>query len=305
MDFISPSELFAERQIIIMKKEITVKQEHEVLSLINDIAFACVPAWYDAARRNLKMSIVCPKERKGHEPMPLIVWVCGGAFRLVDRAVWVPEMMYFARRGYVVASVEYRTSPETEFPGALCDVKAAVRYLRAHAEDYCIDPKRVAIMGESAGGALASLVGTTGGCEEFEQGDFLEYSSKVDAVVDYYGLVDIENVNLAGAGTHDVPPFTCEDWIGLNYTKEMARKASAIHYVDENTPPFLILQGEEDICVLPEQSERMYQKLTENNVCTEYYILKGEGHGAPAFYQDCIKDIVLRFLTKILDDQVL
>lgn len=283
-----------------MRKEITVKEEHEVLSLINDVAFANVPAWYDATRKTLKMSIVCPKVKKDHEPMPLMVWVCGGAFRLVDRAVWVPEMIYFARKGYVVASVEYRTSPEAEFPGALCDAKAAIRYLRAHAEDYCIDPERVVIMGESAGGALASLVGTTGGCEEFEQGDFLEYSSAVNAVVDYYGLVDIENVDLSGAVTHDVPPFTCEDWIGLNYTKEMARKASAISYVNENTPPFLIFQGEADICVLPEQSEEFYKKLTEKNVYAEYYVLKGEGHGAAAFYQDSIKEIVLEFLEKVM-----
>lgn len=284
-----------------MRKEITVKSEHEVLSLINDVAFASVPAWYDATRKTLKMNIICPKVRKEHKPMPLMIWVCGGAFRLVDRAVWIPEMMYFARKGYVVASVEYRTSPEAEFPGALCDVKAAIRYLRAHAEDYCIDPERVVIMGESAGGALASLVGTTGGYKEFEQGDFLEYSSKVKAVVDYYGLVDIENVDLSGTGTHDVPPFTCEDWIGLNYTKEMAKKASAIHYVNENTPPFLIFHGEADTCVLPEQSENFYKKLTEKNVYAEYYLLKGEGHGADAFYQDSTKEIVLAFLEKVLD----
>lgn len=283
-----------------MRKEIIVKEEHEVLSLINDVVFANVPAWYDATRKTLKMSIVCPKVKKDHEPMPLMVWVCGGAFRQVDRAVWVPEMIYFARKGYVVASVEYRISSEAEFPGALCDVKAAIRYLKAHAGDYCIDPERVVIMGESAGGALASLVGTTGGYEEFEQGDFLEYSSTVNAVIDYYGLVDIENVDLSGAVTHDVPPFTCEDWIGLNYTKDMARKASAISYVDENTPPFLIFHGEADICVLPEQSEGFYKKLTEKNVYAEYYVLKGEGHGAAVFYQDSVKDIVLDFLKKVL-----
>lgn len=283
-----------------LRREIAVTKEHEVLSLINDIAYACVPAWYGATRRVLNMSIACPKERENHAPMPLMVWICGGAFRVVDRAVWLPEMMYFARKGYVIASVEYRTSPEAEFPGALCDVKAAIRYLRAHAKDYCINPEQVVVMGESAGGALASLVGTTGGLSQFEQGDFLEYSSKVNAVVDYYGLVDIENVDLSDANTHEVPPFLCDDWIGLNYTKEMARAASAVHYVDENTPPFLILQGEADTCVLPKQSETFYQKLKEKNIYTEYYVLKGEGHGAAAFYQDQVKNLVTDFLKKIL-----
>lgn len=158
-----------------MKTEMIVQKEHEVLSLINDIAFTCVQAWYNTTRKNLMMSIICPKNRDDHEAMPLIIWVCGGAFRVVDRAVWVPEMMYFARRGYIVASVEYRTSSEAVFPGALCDVKAAIRYLRAHAKDYCIDPERVVIMGESAGGTIASLAGVTGGCRKFDDGDFLEY----------------------------------------------------------------------------------------------------------------------------------
>ena len=80
----------------------------------------------------------------------------------------------------------------------------------------------------------------------------------------------------------------------------MARKASAISYVNENTPPFLIFQGEADICVLPEQSEEFYKKLTEKNVYAEYYVLKGEGHGAAAFYQDSIKEIVLEFLEKVM-----
>ncbi len=214
-----------------MKKEIAIKHDHEVISLMNDIAYACVPGWFNATMRNLKMSILCPKEKKDHEPLPLLVWVCGGSFRQVDRAVWMPEMMAFARRGYVVASVEYRTAPESQFPAALCDVKAAIRYLKAHAEDFCIDPDRVAIMGESAGGTMASLVGTTCGEAEFEQGDYLNYDSRVNAVVDYYGLVNLGTVNVSGSVTHDIPPYTLEDWIGIGYSKEMADKASAVYHV--------------------------------------------------------------------------
>ena len=69
-----------------MKKTLKIEKEHEVLSLINDIAFTCVPAWYGATMDNLKMSIICPKVREGHEKMPLIIWICGGAYRVVDRA---------------------------------------------------------------------------------------------------------------------------------------------------------------------------------------------------------------------------
>lgn len=123
--------------------------------------------------------------------------------------------------------------------------------------------------------------------------------SHVSAVVDYYGIVDFEKVEISN-GTHEVPPFTFQDWIGLNYTNEMARKTSARHYVGEHTPPFLIFHGDRDECVPIEQSELMYKTLQEHHVYAEYYVLNQEGHGAPAFYQDSMKEVVLVFLEKVL-----
>lgn len=284
-----------------MKKTLKIEKEHEVLSLINDIAFTCVPAWYGATMDNLKMSIICPKVREGHEKMPLIIWICGGAYRVVDRAVWVPEMMYYARKGFVVASIEYRTSNTAMFPGALIDVKAAIRYLKAHAEQFCIDPEKVAIMGESAGGTMASLAGTTGGHKEFDQGDFLEYDSSVNAVVDIYGLVDISEVGIQREKcSHDVPPFCCEDWLGLDYTEEQSRKASARYYVSKDTPPTLILHGTADESVDIHQSHIFYETLQENGVESDFYILDGAEHGDDLFYQDEVKEIVYEFIKKAL-----
>ena len=110
-----------------MRKQLHVERKREVLSLVTDITFANIPCWYGASRRDLKMDLIVPKNWTAHADCPAIVWICGGAYRVVNRAVWLPEMMRFARAGYVVASIEYRTSSEAIFPAQLIDVKAAVR----------------------------------------------------------------------------------------------------------------------------------------------------------------------------------
>ncbi len=282
-----------------MQKRIKVETKKEVLSLINNIAFTCVPAWYGATRRNLKMDLIVPKIREDHAPMPLIIWICGGGYRCVDRAVWIPEMMYFAERGYVVASIEYRTSNDAVFPGALIDVKSAIRYLKAHARDYCIDSEKICIMGESGGGTLASLAGTTGGCREFEQGDFLEYNSNVNAVVDFYGIVDMVHSPFTVNG-HDVPKFLLEDFIGTDYSEEMAQKASAVTYINASTPPFLILHGDQDLSVPVIQSKILYEKLEKCGVESDFYIFEQAGHADACFYQDGVKKIIEEYLKKVL-----
>lgn len=279
-----------------MKKIIKADAKREVLSLITNIAFADVPTWYGATRRNLHMNVIRPKVVEGHKKLPLIVWICGGAYRMVDNAVWLPEMMYFARKGYIVAGIEYRTVTEAGFPAQLIDVKSAIRYLKAHADLYCIDKEHVYVMGESAGGTMASLAGVTGGCQEFDQGDYLEETSQVNAVVDFYGIVDTQAVQALYTGNRDLPAWVMEDFIGPNFTPEQAQKASAIHYVNDQTPPFFILHGTADEAVNIEQSEMMYRVLKEHNVEAEFFVLEGAGHGADAFYQDEILEEVEAFL---------
>lgn len=288
-----------------MKKTVNKQIEHEVLSLIPSISYSCIPSWYGSTMRNLKMDIIAPKVREGHEKCPLIIWICGGAFRVVDRSVWIPEMMYFARKGYIVASIEYRTSNESVFPASLVDGKAAVRYLKAHAEEFCIDSDRICVMGESAGGALASLIGFTGHLKEFEAGDYLDYDSSVNAVVSFYGVADMTNdfaAGKAGAGAYndDVPPWTFEDYLGINYTKEVAEKSSAATYINETTPPIMLLHGADDTTVPIAQSEGFYEQLQKNGVECDFYVVEGAGHGDDAFYQPQILDVVDEFLKKVL-----
>lgn len=94
---------------------------------------------------------------------PVLLWLCGGAWLDMNKDVWMPEMVAFAKAGYTVVTAEYRLTHEAKFPAQIEDVKAALRYLRAHAAQFNIDPLKFAVMGESAGGYLTALAGTTGG----------------------------------------------------------------------------------------------------------------------------------------------
>lgn len=277
-----------------MKEILRIKKEREVLSLVTGVTFTNVLGWFNATRQDLKMDIIMPKAWEGHTPCPCVVWICGGAYMMVDRSVWMPEMMQIARAGYVVASIEYRTSNETQFPAQLMDVKAAVRYLRAHAQQYCIDPERIYAMGESAGGTMACLLGVTGGHPEYEQGDYLEQSSHVSGVVDFYGITDVSREALRlDIG---VPPWTMDAFLGEKFTSEQAAAGSAISYVSEQTPPFMILHGTEDYLVPVEQSTRFYEALQEKGVPSQLFLVEGAVHGDDQFYQDEVMKKIIAFL---------
>ena len=289
-----------------MRKQLCMEKKREVLSLITNITFSNVSCWYDASRRDLKMDLIVPKNRTVHSACPTIVWICGGAYRVVNRSVWLPEMMRFARAGYVVASIEYRTSNEAIFPAQLIDVKSAVRFLRAHAKEYCVDPGKIFALGESAGGTMASLLGVTGNQKELDQGDHLDQTSAVQGVVDYYGVVDLSDASaekdrkLAAANqSNDVPYFAFEEFLGVGYGKAEADKASAIQYVSEETPPFMILHGTEDAVVSMAQSEKLYNTLQKAGIPCEFAVVEGAAHGDDLFYQDEMTDLVLSFLDRL------
>ncbi|MDE6950391.1 MAG: alpha/beta hydrolase [Lachnospiraceae bacterium] len=281
-----------------MKQTISVKMDHEVLVYMNGISYSCKRHWFNHTMQDLKMDIIAPKMREGHKPCPAILWICGGAYRVVDRSIWMPEMTYLARRGYVVASLEYRTSNEVQFPEPLIDVKAAIRYLKAHAETFAIDPDRICVMGESAGGTLASLAGLTADKKEFERGDNLQVDSSVKAVVDFYGLVDfsIDALNVS----EGIPTWTIQEFLGENYSKETAKKASAVSYVSESAPPFLILHGTKDKVVPIRQSEMLEEALKIHNVYHEVYFLEGAEHGTDEFYQEEVLQKVAAFLERVV-----
>lgn len=277
-----------------MKETLKIEPVQEVLSYISGVAYANVSDWYDAGRRDLCMDLIVPKVRSGHKPCPVILWICGGAFQVVNRSVWLPEMVRYARAGYVVASIEYRTSNEAQFPAQLIDAKSAVRYLKAHAQQYCVDPDRIFVMGESAGGAIACLLGTSAQRRELDQGDYLSYNSAVAGVVDYYGLTDVTKVFTKPS--KNIPYWTIDAFIGAGYSQEQAKAASAVYFVNESTPPHMILHGTADQVVDMAQSESYYETLRSHGVKAHLIQVEGAAHGDPLMYQDAVIDRILNFL---------
>lgn len=223
----------------------------------------------------------------GERPLPLLVWIHGGAWKYGSKAPC--PLLPWLRKGYVVASIDYRLSQDAEFPAQIRDCKAAIRWLRSHAKIYGIDPERVAVWGESAGGHLASLVGTAGDVDEWEQAPETG-SSQVQAVIDWYGRADLTPVFKV--------PVSPDSPVALllggsdNDVAEMAQEASPISHVSKDDPPFLIMHGDMDEIVPLRQSQAFAWALRNSGVDVELLILKGVGHGGCEFMQpDQVKAI--------------
>jgi len=238
---------------------------------------------------------------KGDKPLPLIIWIHGGAWKTGSKDNPSPALRFTAE-GYAVAHVGYRLSQEAKFPAQIHDCKAAVRWLRANAAKYNLDPNKFAAWGGSAGGHLVALLGTSGGVAELEGNvNDLKESSRVQAVVDWFGPTDFLHIGDAESDLqHNAPDSPESKLIGgaLLENKDAAAKASPITYVSKDAPPFLIMHGDRDRTVPFNQSELLYAALKKAGVDATFVPMKGAGHGfggpeaiAPVqdFLKQCLK----------------
>jgi acetyl esterase/lipase len=216
-------------------------------------------------------------------PLPVIVWVHGGAWRAGSKANCPARR--FVAKGYAVASLNYRLSQQAVFPAQLEDCKAAVRWLRAHAADYQLDADRFAAWGSSAGGHLVALLGTTGDTHEFDKGDHLDQPSRVQAVVDWFGPTDFMQMNRQRPANarmdHNAADSPEALLIGgaVQENPGKAARANPITYVSEGDPPFLIMHGNRDPLVPYQQSELLRDALQGAGVPVKLILVEGAGHG--------------------------
>jgi acetyl esterase/lipase len=226
-----------------------------------------------------KLDLFVPKDGNN---LPLIIRIHGGAWLGGSKEmVGVEDLV---RQGYAVARINYRLSQHAIFPAQIEDCKAAVRFLRANAQKYNLDPNRFAAWGESAGGHLSALLGTTGDVNEFDVGENLTVSSKVQAVVDYFGptdLLQMEAHKLPNTMIHNSPNAPESKLIGGNIqdNPEKCAKANPITYITKDDPPFLIIHGDMDPLVPHHQSELLEAALKKAGVPVLFYTVKGAGHG--------------------------
>jgi acetyl esterase/lipase len=171
------------------------------------------------------------------------------------------------------------------FPAQIEDCKAAVRWVRANAKTYNLDPDRIGAIGHSAGGHLASLLGTTAGVKEFETGDNLDFSSRVQAVCAMSGPTDFLQMDahaLAGAMLKHDPANSPESRLiggAIQQNKDKVARANPITYVSKDSPPFLLIHGEVDPVVPAHQAELLNEALKKAGVEVRHHVVKGGGHG--------------------------
>ena len=234
--------------------------------------------------QHLKLDLARPA--KTEELAPAIVCIHGGGWAFGNKEGWDGVCRQFALRGYVAASVAYRFAPKYKFPDQVNDVKAAVRWLRANATRLKIDPNRLGAVGDSAGGHLSMMLGTTGEEKEFEKepnnggekrGENPGLSSRVQCVVDFYGPADLTR----GYGMSPAVDKLYRDFMGvdLEHGRRQHVLASPLYWVTPDSAPMLLIHGTKDPIVSYQQAIWMRDRLKAAEVEVELLPIEGGGHG--------------------------
>lgn len=233
---------------------------------------------------------------------PVILYLHSGAWIMGDRFGGPARRQ--ATRGYAVASIEYRLAPAHIWPAQVEDAKAAVRWLRANAARFQLDPNRIGVFGTSSGGHIGAVLGTSGGVAELE-GVALgnaQYSSRVQAVIDLYGPTDLlrlEEDKLPCIPLDGNAPFMPPSLLmgcPIQQCKEKTRTASPMSYITPDDPPFLIMHGMLDCLVPYTQSVTLHQKLEAAGVDSRLLLIPTGDHGGRAFDEDKYEKAVDDFL---------
>ena len=226
--------------------------------------------------QHLQLNLARPKTGDG--PFPTVLCIHGGGFRAGKRDGYDALCIKLAERGFVAATCSYRLAPKYQFPAAVHDTKAAVRWLRANAAQYKINPSKIGVTGGSAGGHLAQFLAVTPDVPEFEgTGGNADQSSTVACVVNVYGPSDFTKSYGKSVDAHEVLPL----WLGGNLETARVRhiRSSPLYWVTPNAAPTLCIHGTEDKYVAHEQAVWMVDKLKAATVEAELLTLEGAGHG--------------------------
>jgi len=239
--------------------------------------------------RQLELDLYLPQQKVTTE-LPLLIWVHGGAWmrgskdELIERNGVLATS--FLKEGYAIAAVNYRLSGEATFPAPVRDVNDAINFIIAGADDYGFKQGEVAVMGRSAGAHLAALIATSNS----HQTDFylpeVKANYRVAAVVDFFGPSDlVELTGNSGRIDHDAPDSAQAKMLGSSprVNVALAKNASPTTYIDNNTPPFIIMHGGNDTIVPASQSHHLTAQLAAQGIEHQLFIKAGARHGDPVF----------------------
>lgn len=284
-----------ERKIIEIENNPTLEGMAKV---VPDVVFSTPVEGLD-----LKMQIIMPWHKEGELPKkcPTIVFVQGSAWKFPNVYTEIPQLSWFAREfGYVVATVTHRSCLDGHaFPGFLQDVKTAIRFLRAHADEYGVDVDRIGIWGTSSGGNTALLVGGTPDDPRYRTSEWAEFSDKVKCVVECFGPSDINH--LLGRFPYNPDADKPGTWYHNLFGGRMADRRdvmaemSPVNHVDGNYPPSLLLHGDADPVVPYSEAEMMLDKLLENDIEASLIRVRGAIHEGN-FWSNQLLQMVADFL---------
>jgi acetyl esterase/lipase len=224
---------------------------------------------------DLKMDVYGPWKPAG--PSPVVMFVHGGGW-VAGTKTGTPGMSYFlelARRGYTTFSIDYRLSPTVTFPAHIIDVKCAVRHIRANAAEYNIDPNRIGAWGASAGGHLVALLGTADESAGWDVGQYLDQSSRVNVVVDMYGVHDFTTEYVVG----NLRGLDRMVFGAASPADPKLAQASPVTYITPDDPPVLLLHGDMDTTIPVTQSQIFHDRLVAGGVSSVYVVVHNAGHG--------------------------
>jgi acetyl esterase/lipase len=249
---------------------------------------------------SLKLDLYLPDAPSGST---LIVWVHGGAWRSGSKnSVSIEPMV---KKGYSIASVDYRLSGTAPFPANVHDIKAAIRFLRAEANKYEYDKEYFVISGSSAGGHLAALVGVSNGQRDLEGkvGNYLEESSDIAVIVDFYGASNLTTI-LKQSTPHGLSVRVPALDLLLGGQPEdlpaIAKLASPVFHVDRGDPPLLLIHGDQDPQMPINQAHELHGVYKNLSLPVEFEVIHGGAHGGKAFFDEERLALMDYFLKKYL-----
>lgn len=280
-----------------MRKTIQVEVREPQYSVTTNLTFAQVDAWFGHTRQDLKMDLIYPEDST--KDYPCIVWICGGAWKSMDKSAHLAYLSGLAREGFVAASVQYRTSNEAQFPAQLQDVKAAIRYLRAHAGRYHINAEKIGVMGESAGGYLTCMAALAKD-PVYDVGEYLEYSSEVQAACPWYPPTDFRGFHYKSAEQCAASPESLLMGKNVMRNQEEGLAACPVSFVTKDAPPFLIIHGEEDHTVPFSQGVLIYEELEKVGCDVTLLAIEGADHADLRFFQREIWQEITKFFKEKL-----
>ena len=228
--------------------------------------------------QSLRLDLYAPKQPAGK--LPVVVWIHGGSWKSGGKAFC--PIAFMAAQNLAIVSLDYRLTDVAAFPAQLYDCKSALRWLRAHANLFDLDPDHIGIFGASAGGHLALLLATTAGhpALEGDEGGNLNFSSRVQCVCAFYPPTDLDRLVTNPQSRQD-PDSDVAKLIGGAVAENPAKAAAAspLTYVDKNCPPVFLMHGGADALVPPDQSQMFYAALLRAGVEAHLEIIPGKGHG--------------------------